>query len=58
MKISQEEQFLKIIRFTPAIFLIIISSLVIVLLYFENKNTFETEKKNLKKSLYLKISNK
>ena len=47
MKISQEEQFLKIIRFTPAIFLIIISSLVIVLLYFENKNTFETEKKEL-----------
>lgn len=47
MKISQEEQFLKIIRFTPAVFLIIVSLLVIVLLYFENKNTFESEKKEL-----------
>ena len=47
MKISQEEQFLKIIKFTPAVFLIIISFLVIVLLYFENRNIFETEKKEL-----------
>ena len=53
MKISQEEEFFKIIKFTPAIFFITISFFVIVLLYFENKNTFETEKKELEDKFIL-----
>lgn len=53
MKISQEEEFFKIIKFTPAIFFITISFFVIVLLYFENKNTFETEKKELEEKFIL-----
>lgn len=47
MERIQKEQILKIIKFTPAIFLVIISTLVIAFLYFENKNNFETEKKQL-----------
>ena len=58
MKISQEEQFFKIIKFTPAIFFIIISVFAIVLLYFENKNTFEIEKKELEEKFILENSNK
>ena len=46
MKISQEEEFFKIIKFTPAIFFITISFFVIVLLYFENKNLCLKIKKN------------
>ncbi len=53
MKISQEEEFLKIIKFTPAIFFIVISFFAIVLLYFENKSTFETEKKELEEKFIL-----
>ena len=44
MKIEKEEQFLKIIKFTPSIFVIIISFVMILFLYFENKKTFNEEK--------------
>jgi two-component system, NtrC family, sensor kinase len=47
MKIAKEEKFLKIIKFTPSIFVIIISLLVILFLYFENKKTFNQEKKEI-----------
>lgn len=47
MEVSQKEQFLKVIKFTPAIFLVIVSAFVIIFLYFDNKKNFETEKKEL-----------
>ena len=47
MKISREEQFLKIIKFTPAIITFIISLFVVTFLYFENKKIFLEEKKAL-----------
>lgn len=53
MEILQKEQFLKIIRFAPAIFVVIISLLVIAFLYFENKNNFEREKKELEEKFVI-----
>ena len=47
MKIEKEQQFLKIIKFTPSIFVIVISLFVILFLYFENKSTFNQEKKDI-----------
>ena len=47
MKITKEEQFLKIIKFAPSIFVIIISLFVISFLYLENKKTFNEEKKGI-----------
>lgn len=54
MKITKEEQFLKIIKFAPSIFVIIISLLVILFLYFENKKTFNQEKKDIEEKFILK----
>lgn len=48
MEIHQKERFLKMIKFVPTIFLILISIFVIVFLNFENKSTFEIEKKEIK----------
>ena len=42
MKITKEEQFLKIIKFAPSIFVIVVSLLVILFLYFENKKREKT----------------
>mgnify|MGYP000550049001 CR=1 FL=1 len=54
MRIEKEQQFLKIIKFTPSIFVIIISLCVILFLYFENKNAFSQEKKDLEEKYILK----
>ena len=54
MKIEKEEQFLKIIKFMPSLFIIIISSLIILFLYFENKKTFNDEKKEIEQKYILK----
>lgn len=47
MNISREEQFIKIIRFTPAVFVLVVSFFVVLFLYFENKRTFHEEKKSI-----------
>lgn len=49
MKNTKEEKILKIIKFSPSIFILIISVIVVVFLYFENKNTFNTEKSAIEK---------
>ena len=54
MKIEKEEQFLKIIKFTPSIFVIIISFVMILFLYFENKKTFNEEKTGIEQKYILK----
>jgi signal transduction histidine kinase len=53
MKIEKEKKFLKIIKFTPSIFVIIISLLVVLFLYFENKRTFIEEKKEIEQKYIL-----
>ena len=47
MKISKEEKILKIIKFSPSIFVLIISIIVVMFLYFENKKTFDIQKKEV-----------
>ena len=54
MKIEKEQQFLKIIKFTPSIFVIVISLFVILFLYFENKKTFNKERKEIEQKYILK----
>ena len=54
MRIEKEQQFLKIIKFTPSIFVIVISLCVILFLYFENKNAFSQEKKDIEEKYILK----
>ena len=54
MRVQKEKQFLKIIKFTPSIFVIIISLCVILFLYFENKSTFNQEKKDIEQKYMLK----
>lgn len=44
MIFRSEQQLIKIIKYTPSIFIIFISFLVLGLLFFENKKTFEKEK--------------
>ena len=53
MKIEKEEQFLKIIKFAPPLFVIIISFFVIMFLFFENKKTFDEERKNIEQRYIL-----
>ena len=54
MRIEKEQQFLKIIKFTPSIFVVVISLCVILFLYFENKNAFSQEKKDIEEKYILK----
>ena len=54
MKITKEEQFLKIIKFAPSIFVIVVSLLVILFLYFENKKIFNQEKITIEEKYILK----
>ena len=54
MRITKEEQFLKIIKFTPSIFVTVVSLLVILFLYFENKKTFNQEKKEIEEKYIIK----
>ncbi len=53
MEIEKEEQFLKIIKFAPPLFVIIISFFVIMFLFFENKKTFDEERKNIEQRYIL-----
>ncbi|MGD9623647.1 MAG: cache domain-containing protein [Arcobacter sp.] len=53
MEISREKQFLKIIKFMPSIFVTIFSIFVILFLYFENKKTFDEEKKDIEEKYIL-----
>ncbi|AXX95559.1 sensor histidine kinase [Arcobacter ellisii] len=53
METSKEKQFLKIIKFMPSIFVIFFSIFVILFLYFENKNTFNEEKKDIEEKYIL-----
>ncbi|WP_323586322.1 sensor histidine kinase [Aliarcobacter butzleri] len=54
MKMSKEEQFLKIIKFMPSVFVVVFSIFIILFLYFENKKTFTKEKKEIEKKYILK----
>ena len=53
MKIEKEEQFLKIIKFAPPLFVTIISFFVIMFLFFENKKAFDEEKRNIEQKYIL-----
>ena len=44
MKLTKEEQFIKIIKFTPAVFVIIVAFFITLFFYFENKTIFNKEK--------------
>jgi signal transduction histidine kinase len=44
---SKEKQLLNIIRFTPAIIVLILSIFMVLFLYFEKKRTFHEEKKSI-----------
>ncbi|MCG3651510.1 cache domain-containing protein [Aliarcobacter butzleri] len=54
MKPSKEEQFLKIIKFMPSVFVVVFSLFVILFLYFENKKTFNKERKEIEQKYILK----
>lgn len=54
MKPSKEEQFLKIIKFMPSLFVIAFSFFIILFLYFENKKTFTKERKEIEQKYILK----
>ena len=54
MRISKEEQFLKIIKFMPSLFVIAFSFFIILFLYFENKKTFTKERKEIEQKYILK----
>jgi len=45
MIFQSEKQLLKIIKYTPSIFIILISIFLVTILFFENKKTFEKEKR-------------
>jgi signal transduction histidine kinase len=47
MIFQSEKQLLKIIKYTPSVFIILISLLLIAILFFENKKTFEKEKRSI-----------
>ncbi|WP_226800748.1 sensor histidine kinase [Aliarcobacter butzleri] len=51
---SKEEQFLKIIKFMPSVFVVVFSIFIILFLYFENKKTFTKEKKEIEEKYILK----
>ncbi|MFY4810729.1 cache domain-containing protein [Aliarcobacter butzleri] len=54
MKPSKEEQFLKIIKVMPSIFVVVFSLFVILFLYFENKKIFNKERKEIEQKYILK----
>ena len=54
MRITKEKQFLRIMKFAPSIFVTVVSLLVILFLYFENKKTFNQEKKEIEEKYILK----
>ncbi|MDN5113805.1 sensor histidine kinase [Aliarcobacter butzleri] len=54
MKLSKEEQFLKIIKVMPSVFVIVFSLFVILFLYFENKKTFNKERRTIEQKYILK----
>lgn len=54
MKLSKEEQFLKIIKVMPSLFVIAFSFFIILFLYFENKKTFNKERKEIEQKYILK----
>jgi len=47
MKNNNEQQILKIIKYTPPIFIILVSLCITLFLYFENKSIFLEEKKRI-----------
>ena len=53
MTIKAEEQILKIIKYTPSIFIIITSFLITLFFYFENKKTFNNEKIEIEENYIL-----
>ncbi|MCG3665290.1 cache domain-containing protein [Aliarcobacter butzleri] len=54
MKLSKEEQFLKIIKVMPSVFVVVFSLFVILFLYFENKKTFNKERRTIEQKYILK----
>lgn len=47
---TNEQQILKIIKYTPSIFILILSISITLFFYFERKNTFLKEKNNIQNS--------
>ncbi|MFA6788410.1 MAG: cache domain-containing protein [Arcobacteraceae bacterium] len=54
MIFRSEKQLIKIIKFTPSVFIILISLLLIAILFFENKKTFEKEKRAIEQEFIQK----
>ena len=54
MKLSKEEQFLKIIKVMPSVFVVFFSLFIIIFLYFENKKTFNKERRAIEQRYILK----
>lgn len=52
----KEKQFINIIRFTPAVFVVVVSLLVIVFLYIENKRLFLQQKIEVEQKYYFENS--
>ena len=51
---NKEKQFLKIIKFAPPIFATLVSLFTVLFFYFENKKTFNEEKKGIEEKYILK----
>jgi len=49
MKYNNEKQVLNIIKYTPPIFIVTLAICITIFLFLENKNTFESEKQELRK---------
>ena len=49
METKKEKQILKIIKYTPPLFIVLVSLCITLFLYFDNKNTFVKEKARIEK---------
>jgi signal transduction histidine kinase len=54
---TNEQQILKIIKYTPSIFLLILSALITLFFYFEKKNNFLVEKQNIQNNYIIENKN-
>jgi two-component system, NtrC family, sensor kinase len=54
---NKEQQILKFIKYTPSIFILILSLIITLFFYFENKKTFLKEKEDIKNNYILENKN-
>ena len=58
MNKSKEERILQLIRIVPVLAIFVITLIIIVIFYFQSKNSFENEKSNLENKYFLENSNR